>query len=95
MSCFRWRVMFFSDPCPRSDCARRLQAYGFKMPSFSANPYRPCLQEYYADWAPEKLGALDETLAKYEDKERQLFGALKNKYGKPVNFARCAPPKEK
>ena len=73
---------------------RSLQAYGFKMPSLSGSPYRPCLQEFYADWAPDKLGALDDTLSKYEGREKQLFGALKKKYGKPVNFARCTPPKE-
>ena len=67
---------------------------GIKMPSLSGSPYRPCLQEFYADWAPEKLGGLDETLRKYEGRERSLFGALQKKYGKKVNVARCTPPKK-
>ena len=39
-----------------------------KMPNFSGSDskYRPCLQEFYADWAPEKLGSLDDTLFKYK-----------------------------
>ena len=61
----------------------------------AANPYRPCLQEFYADWAPEKLGTLDETLGKYEGRERQLFSALNKKYGKRVQWERCKPKEEK
>jgi len=71
-----------------------LQRMGWKLPSMSGSPYRLCLQEFYADWAPEKLGTLDDTLSKYEGRERQLFGALKKKYGKPVNAAKCTPKKE-
>ena len=70
-----------------------LQAHGIKLPSFASSPYRPCLQEFYADWAPEKLGSLDDTLAKYEGREKQLFGILGKKYGKKANFAKCIPPK--
>ena len=69
---------------------------GFKMPGssfFSPNPYRPCLQEFYADWAPEKLGGIDDALSKYQGREKQLFGALSKKYGKKANFAKCVPPK--
>ena len=61
--------------------------------AFSANPYRPCLQEYYADWAPEKLGSLDDTLSKWEGREKQLFGKLQQKYGKKAQYARCVPKK--
>ena len=43
----------------------------------------------------KKLGALDETLSKYEGRERQLFGALQKKYGKKVNAERCKPKVEK
>jgi len=68
----------------------KLQYLGYiKMPTFTQNPYRPCLQEFYADWAPEKLGDLDTTLSKFEGKERQLFGKLQKKYGKKANIARC------
>jgi hypothetical protein len=59
------------------------------------NPYRPCLRDFYADWAPEKLGTLDETLSSYEGRERQLFGKLQKKYGKKANFERCKPKEEK
>ena len=67
-----------------------------KLPSLtgSDNPYRPCLQEYYADWAPEKLGNLDSTLEKYTGREKTLFGILQRKYGKPVQPARCVPGKK-
>jgi hypothetical protein len=54
------------------------------------SPYHSCLQEYYADWAPDKLGGIDAALAKYEGKEKQLFGALQRKYGKKVNLAKCS-----
>ena len=67
-----------------------------KIPNFygSDSHYRPCLQEYYADWAPEKLGMLDDTLIKWEGKERSLFAKLNKKYKKQVNVAKCpAPPK--
>ena len=57
------------------------------------NSYRSCLQEFYADWAPEKLGSLDETLTKYEGRERQLFGILSKKYGKKANIEKCKPKK--
>ena len=60
----------------------------------AANPYRPCLQDFYADWAPEKLGGLDDTLQKYEGREKQLFGALGKKYGKRVQYERCVPKKK-
>ena len=58
---------------PGCSCARRLDQLGvIKIPNFygSDSHYRPCLQEYYADWAPEKLGTLDETLIKWEGKVR-------------------------
>eukprot|EP00967_Tisochrysis_lutea_P082025 scaffold113516_cov31-Tisochrysis_lutea.AAC.3 len=54
------------------------------------NKYRVCLEEYYADWAPEKLGGIDAALTKYEGKEKQLFGTLQRKYGKKVNLAKCS-----
>ena len=78
----------------------KLQYYGVTktLPGynlFAPNPYRPCLQEFYADWAPEKLGGLDDTLNKYEGRERQLFGALSKKYGKKANFERCRPKENK
>ena len=65
-----------------------------KIPNFygSDSHYRPCLQEYYADWAPEKLGTLDETLIKWEGKEKRLFAKLNQKYKKPVNVAKCPAP---
>ena len=58
---------------PVCSYARRLDQLGvIKIPNFygSDSHYRPCLQEYYADWAPEKLGTLDETLIKWEGKVR-------------------------
>ena len=62
-----------------------------KIPNFygSDSHYRPCLQEYYADWAPEKLGTLDDTLLKFEGREKQLFAKLNKKYGKQVQLAKC------
>ena len=82
------------------DVFDKLQAYGVlrQMPGYNLiapSPYRACLQEFYADWAPEKLGSLDDTLAKYENRERQLFSALGKKYGKKVQYERCQPKKEK
>ena len=82
------------------DLFDKLNYYGVtkSLPGYNliaANPYRPCLQEFYADWAPEKLGALDDTLNKYEGRERQLFSALGKKYGKKVQYERCQPKKEK
>ena len=71
-----------------SDALPRL---GIKLPSFASSPYRPCLQEFYADWAPEKLGGVDDALTKYEGREKQLFGIVSRKYGKKANFARCVP----
>lgn len=74
----------------------RLQTMGIPLPGqalFDPNPYRPCLKEFYADWAPEKLGNLDKTLDEYKGRERQLFGKLSKKYGKPANFAKCVPKK--
>jgi len=56
---------------------------------FTESKYAPCLREFYADWAPEKLGEMHNTLAKFEGKEKQLFGKLQKKYGKKVNLARC------
>ena len=68
------------------------------LPTFIAgeNPYKPCLMSFYADWAPEKLEPrnLDETLRKYEGREKQMFAALGKKYGKKANFARCVPKKK-
>merc|ERR1711892_553231 len=82
---------------PGLPCAHRLDKLGvIKIPNFygSDSHYRPCLQEYYADWAPEKLGMLDDTLIKWEGKERSLFAKLNKKYKKQVNVAKCpAPPK--
>ena len=69
---------------------------GVKMPwdgLLNPNPYRPCLQEFYADYAPEKLGSLDSTLSSYAGRERQLFGKLSKKYGKKANFGECVPKK--
>ena len=62
---------------------------GWKLPGLglSSSPYRPCLQEFYADWAPEKLGGIDDTLSKYEGRERQLFGAQAPR----SECGRCAP----
>jgi hypothetical protein len=71
-----------------------LQRLGWlTLPSLSSNPYRPCLQEFYADWAPDKLGGIDDTLVKYEGREKRLFAILGKKYGKPANFAKCVPKK--
>ena len=80
------------------DLFDKLQYYGFlrQVPGYnllSPSVYRPCLQEYYADWAPEKLGGMDELLSKHEGRERQLFGALMKKYGKKVMYERCMPKK--
>ena len=72
----------------------RLQAMGIVNvdPSslFQENKYRPCLQEFYADWAPDKLGTLDETLKKYEGREKQMFAKLGKKYGKKYSIAKCS-----
>eukprot|EP00316_Scyphosphaera_apsteinii_P025212 CAMPEP_0119310074 /NCGR_PEP_ID=MMETSP1333-20130426/17688_1 /TAXON_ID=418940 /ORGANISM="Scyphosphaera apsteinii, Strain RCC1455" /LENGTH=149 /DNA_ID=CAMNT_0007314191 /DNA_START=84 /DNA_END=533 /DNA_ORIENTATION=- len=77
------------------DVVSKLQYMGvLKLPHlggfFSSNKYRPCLQDFYADWAPEKLLQLDATLAKFEGKEKQLFAKLNKKYGKKVQTARCS-----
>ena len=65
-----------------------------KIPSASSlfyeSKYAPCLREFYADWAPEKLGEMHNTLAKFEGKEKQLFAKLGKKYGKKVNLAKCS-----
>lgn len=73
-----------------------LQVMGIPMPGqgiFAPNPYRPCLQDFYADYAPEKLGNLDKTLEEFKGREKQLFGRLSKKYGKKAEFARCVPKK--
>ena len=75
------------------DVFDKLQANGMMkhVPGYymlAPSPYRSCLQDFYADWAPEKLGTLDETLGKYENRERQLFGAQHKKYGKKVAWER-------
>mmetsp|Transcript_32847 Transcript_32847/g.81797 ORF Transcript_32847/g.81797 Transcript_32847/m.81797 type:complete len:154 (-) Transcript_32847:128-589(-) len=75
--------------------ADKLQTLGIvSIPSisslFSESKYAPCLREFYADWAPEKLGDMHNTLAKFEGKEKQLFAKLQKKYGKKVNAARCS-----
>lgn len=60
----------------------KVAAMGFTLPtmaSFKANPYRPCLVSFYADWAPDKLGNVDETLTKYAGRERRMFGVLSKK----------------
>jgi len=82
------------------DLADKLQAIGaLKMVPgyymFAPSPYRSCLQEFYADFAPEKLGSLDETLSKYENREMQLASMLSKKYKQKANFARCKPKVEK
>ena len=76
------------------DVFTKLQYMGFlQVPDFNrwvnGNRYRPCLQEFYADWAPEKLGNMDSTLAAWEGREKQLFTKLGKKYGKKANFATC------
>ena len=75
----------------------RLGSAGFKLPGASLlnpNPYRPCLQEFYADWAPEKLGQLDSTLATYEGREKQLFAKLQKKYKQKASYMKCVPVKK-
>ena len=52
-------------------------------------------QEFYADYAPEKLGNLDATLLKYEGREKAMFATLAKKYGKQANYAKCASSKNK
>ena len=52
-------------------------------------------QEFYADYAPEKLGNLDATLLKYEGREKAMFATLAKKYGKQANYAKCASSKSK
>ena len=37
---------------------------------FTESKYAPCLREFYADWAPEKLGDMHTTLTKFEGKVR-------------------------
>ena len=69
----RGRPATLSAISPGLPCAHRLDKLGvIKIPNFygSDSHYRPCLQEYYADWAPEKLGMLDDTLIKWEGKVR-------------------------
>ena len=53
------------------------------------------VQEFYADYAPEKLGNLDATLLKYEGREKAMFATLAKKYGKQANYAKCASSKSK
>mmetsp|Transcript_27828 Transcript_27828/g.47581 ORF Transcript_27828/g.47581 Transcript_27828/m.47581 type:complete len:158 (-) Transcript_27828:313-786(-) len=75
------------------DLFAKLEHMGYlKMPSnpFVENKYRPCLQEFYADWAPDKLGDMDKTLEKFEGKEKSLFAKLQRKYNKKVNIAKCS-----
>ena len=74
------------------DVVAKLQYMGIvKVPNLwgSDSKYRPCLQEYYADWAPEKLGTMDDILIQYEGREKQLFAKLNKKYGKQVQIAKC------
>ena len=58
------------------------------------------MQEYYADWAPEKLGTLDETLIKWEGKVRACVRvrapAVRTSARAPLLTARAPrPPQEK
>lgn len=55
---------------------------------FNPNPYQACLQEFYADHAPEKLGNLDATLAKYEGREKSMFSTLGKKYAGGAHAAK-------
>ena len=74
----------------------KLQYMGIvKVPNIwgSDSKYRPCLQEYYADWAPEKLGTMDDILIQYEGREKKLFAKLNKKYGKQVQIAKCKDAK--
>tara|TARA_B110001452_G_scaffold67894_1_gene54660 strand:- start:297 stop:788 length:492 start_codon:yes stop_codon:yes gene_type:complete len=74
------------------DLVAKLQTLGIvKLPNLwgSDSKYRPCLREYYADWAPEKLGTMDDILIQYEGREKQLFSKLNKKYGKQVQIAKC------
>ena len=70
---------------------------GFLVPDVGkwarGNTYRPCLIEYYADWAPEKLGNVASNLQAWEGREKQLFAKLHKKYGKKANLAKCIPPR--
>ena len=78
------------------DVVAKLQYMGIvKVPNIwgSDSKYRPCLQEYYADWAPEKLGTMDDILIQYEGREKQLFAKLNKKYGKQVQIAKCKDAK--
>ena len=75
-------------------CARRLDKLGvIKIPNFygSDSHYRPCLQEYYADWAPEKLGTLDETLIKWEGKVRACARVHRAAVGASAHRTGAAP----
>ena len=84
---------------PGCSCARRLDQLGvIKIPNFygSDSHYRPCLQEYYADWAPEKLGTLDETLIKWEGKVRACVRVRAPAVRAPLLTAQAPrPPQEK
>ena len=74
-----------------------VNANGYQIPGqalFSPNPYKPCLQEFYADYAPEKLGSVDDTLFKYTGREKGLFAQLSKKYKQKANFAKCVPAKD-
>ena len=64
-----------------------------KMPNFSGSDskYRPCLQEFYADWAPEKLGTLDDTLIKWEGRVRRQCARLWHAHARAADRA-CALP---
>ena len=79
---------------PGCSCARRLDQLGvIKIPNFygSDSHYRPCLQEYYADWAPEKLGTLDETLIKWEGKVRACVRVRGAAVGATAHRTSAAP----
>ena len=79
---------------PGCSCARRLDQLGvIKIPNFygSDSHYRPCLQEYYADWAPEKLGTLDETLIKWEGKVRACVRVRAPAVGASAHRTSAAP----
>ena len=69
----------------------RLEHMGIiKMPNFSGSDskYRPCLQEFYADWAPEKLGTLDDTLIKWEGRVRRQWVPMELRNVAGVRIAR-------
>ncbi|CUI15366.1 Hypothetical protein, putative [Bodo saltans] len=52
-----------------------------QQPPAAENSYRDRLRRFYETYAPEKVGNLEATLAKYAGKEEQMFQSLTSQFG--------------